>query len=653
MPSPNAISPAARPIREAPRDPFHLSPEFKTESRGFGATSLILWGFVLLGGFFAVSAFSGDFANMRAYGVDENGLNTIFSLSDNEILFFVVLLLLIPASVFWAAALGPTWGARAVSTLATWTAEERGRRGLLIGTTVFAGAAITAVALLVLHQTPVTDDENVYLFQSRILATGQLTLPSLDGDDRIFEDNVFLVNNGRIFGQYPFGQSLFLLPGALLGYPRLMPLLAALATLWGLYLLGGELFDRRTGLLAAFLAAVSPMFWCMSATLLSHPTTLFALTWFAYFTARAVKSKTIIDGVAACLFFGLAFYVRSATTLVMAFPTALLLAGAYFVDLRRRGADGGEIGGRVGIAVGRRYRAVTAMAVVMAAVLGSYLAFNWIVNGSPWITNYHAVWLGKLPYDKPFGFDRGAWKIVHTPEAGFQNLLNNFLKLNVWALGWPISFAPMVALFASRRFRWVDLWLAFPILFTFAVYIFYFWPGVSDAGPVLYYELLLPMALLSARGVFAVVDWWKARRPADAAAGITAVFVAASIFFAAASSTQTFLRALSGVTERVLEPETMVAERGIDAGVVFVDYYVKGDFQDSWVAGRPDTSPRLGDRLHWVLNYGPERDRAFMERHFPGQPAHVLWWTEEGDPRLVSLDDYDESYVVRNYPDAR
>ncbi len=640
-------------IRQAKADPFTLAEHYQSGSRGFGVVSLVVWGIVLVGGFFFVNRFAGDFANMREYGPDETGINAVFSLSKNEQLFMATTLLMLPAAVFLTLGLAGSLGMRLVTRLRAWSRDETAVRRALIGLVVFAGISIALIGALVLHNTPITDDENVYEFQARIFASGRLALPSLPGDDRMFDDNIFLVNNGRIYGQYPFGHSFFLLPGTLVGYSRVMTLIAALFTLFGVFRLGRELFDTPTALLAVFLMAVSPMFLSMSATILSHPSTLLFLTWFAYFTVRAIRTERTRDAVLAAVFFGLAFHVRSATVLVLALPTALVLAGAHVIRIRRRDDAGGGIRGRVEWVLGRAWKRVVIVGAVMGVVLGSYLLLNWLANGSPFLTNYHAVWLGKLPYDSPFGFDKGAWNIVHTPTLGFENLLNNFLRLNIWLLGWPIGFLPVIALFALRRFRGIDLWLAGPIVLNFIVFFFYFWPGVSDTGPVLYYELLLPLSLLGARGVLAASDWLAERYDGDEGRSYVAAFVAVCTLLAVASTTQTFLRALMRVSERVNEPYELLADRGIDEGVVFTDYYLKGDFQDSWVAGRKDTNPLLGDRLHFMLNYGPERDKEFLARNFPGQKGHVLWWTPEGDPRIVALDDYTETYVVRNYPDSR
>ena len=98
----------------------------------------------------------------------------------------------------------------------------------------------------------------------------------------------FIINLvGKRFGKYTPGYPLVLAAGVLLGQPWLVNALAAAATVAGVYLLGRDLFDRDTGLLAAALGAVSPMFVVLSGTLLPHTTTLAALTLFAWAFVRA------------------------------------------------------------------------------------------------------------------------------------------------------------------------------------------------------------------------------------------------------------------------------------------------------------------------------------------------------------------------------
>ncbi|MCZ7585686.1 MAG: hypothetical protein M5R36_21455 [Deltaproteobacteria bacterium] len=187
---------------------------------------------------------------------------------------------------------------------------------------------------------------------------------------------------------------------------------------------------------------------------------------------------------------------------------------------------------------------IATLAGILGGAIGLYLFINWALNGSPFLTNYHAVWIGNTPHETPFGFGRGFWNIYHTPEAGLKNMGNNFLRLNVWLLGWPVGFL-FVAVRMIRRGSTAADWILFSsLVLSFAMYFFFFWPGISETGPVLYYELVVPLILLTARGLFAAIEWMAVAVDRERAVRRVGTFVAIAVFLAAISTTQTYLRAL-------------------------------------------------------------------------------------------------------------
>ncbi|MBZ0271777.1 glycosyltransferase family 39 protein [bacterium] len=628
-------------------DPFYLAPEEDlARAKPFSPFFLLFWSFALIGGYFLIDTFAGGFADMRKYGWDDEGRNWILTLTREERMFMSALLLLLPAAFMLTLATARRAGPAILSLGRRLVADDKHARRFAIAAAGIATAASIAVAFFVLDRTPITDDENVYVFQARILASGRLTLPSLPPEDRLFGDNIFLVNEGTVYGQYPFGHSIFLLPGIFAGLPHLMNLLAAFLTVIGVFVLARDLYDRATALVATVLLVTSPMFLMTSATLLAHSSTLLFLTWFGVFALRTARGGGWRDTALTAICFGAMFHIRSTTAILLAGPAALILAASMFARVERNGRP------RIRLAARRNAKRIVVLAAILAVFAAGYLLLNDRVNGSPLRTNYHAVWEGNTPHDGPFGFERGAWNIYHTPRAGLRNLINNFARLNVWLFGWPIS---LLALFVwlvrpgKKAFEWL---LFLPLPMTFAVYVFFFWPGVAETGPVLYYELLAPLVILSARGIFAARDWIAKSYAGIAPAEHTATFVAFAVLLAFATTTQTELRALVKTVEPINEPYELIRDRGIEAGIVFTDFYIKSDAQDSWVAGHRNTSPLLGDDLNFFLNLGAKRNRAFREKHFPNEPAWVMWWTPDG-PRLVPLDDYDEDGITRNFPEMR
>ncbi|NLH48374.1 MAG: glycosyltransferase family 39 protein [Myxococcales bacterium] len=600
---------------------------------------------VLLGiGFAMLSILSGGFANMHEYGWSDAGENRVLLISKNEMIFAVGLLAMLPLVVFLVIG-AEHWLAGPLGRLVEKLAQPRRRRLVVVAAMMVAGALLFGAAKWVLDYQPVTDDENVYLFQSRILAAGQLALPSLPDveplRDRIFEDNIFLVNNGKIFGQYPVGQSIALLPGYLAGWPHLMPLVFAVFSILGLYLLGSRLYGPKGGLLAAVLLAISPTFLATSATLLSHSTTLCCLIWFFYFAHRTWKETGWVHALLAGFFFLVCFQVRSATTLLAAGPVGIALAVFLLRDIKRQ------------------WLKILLLALLVGLTIGISLYFNYQINGDYFKTNYHAAWgEGRTPFKHPFGFGKGAWHMVHSPAQGFWSAWDNLLRLNWWLLGWPISLLFVIAWLLRRDKKSLE-WLGFStVLLTFFAYYFYFWPGVSDTGPVLYYELLAVLILLTVSGIEAAPRLLLAWMPRQVAARRVMLFIVFSCLAAFFTFHQYNARALHRVAENVAQLEKALEDFGVpDRAVIFTNYYLKNttdkNYQDSWVVGRPMTSRLLGDKQLFYVNYGRTRDEEFAAKYHPGLPAYVVTWNQSGRPEVVRLEDYQVALFPDNFPDSR
>jgi len=623
---------------------FTFAPFADNQPRRRAGLMWVQWSVLLVLGFTLLAVLVGDFANMHEYGWTEDGQNRALLISKNEKIFALGLCAMLPLVLFLISGLEKRLGPVA-ERLRTWALAPRRPALLLTIMSVFTALAIVAIGRWALEEQPITDDENVYLLQSRIFAAGHLTLPSLPDEeplrDRIFEDNIFLVNNGKIFGQYPFGQSFILLPGLLVGWARLMPLLLALAGIVGLFLLGRRLYGTAGGLLAALLLTVSPTFLTTSATLLSHPATLCFIIWFSYFAHRTWKEKSWLDAAAAGLFFLLAFQVRSATTLLAAGPIGLALAWTLLRDWRRQ------------------WPSIMILTVMIGLTLGVSFFFNDQVNDSIMKTNYHAAWgEGKTPFRHPFGFGKGAWHMVHTPALGFWSTVNNLWRVNWWLLGWPISLLFVLAWLLRRDKQPVE-WLAFAGLpLTCFAYFFYFWPGISDTGPVLYYELSAALILLTVSGILAAPRLLLAWMPRREAGRRVTLFVAFSIILAFFSFHQFQIRALNRVAANVGQLDQALREGGVpEQAVIFTNYYLKNtedmNWQDSWVVGRPPTSRLLEDRRLFYVNYGRDRNRDFLAKHHPDLPAFVATWSEKGVPEVVALEDYTAASAPENFPSSR
>ena len=616
-------------------EPFYYVDDKEAQKRPFPPTFWLQWGLLFLVGFYFIGLFLNGFSPLRSYGIDEaTGQNQIFIVSDNEKLFYAALLVLLPCAVLLTLFAERYLKNGVIDRLRALT-EPKNARKIVAGLMVLSALLILFITTSVLQQTPISDDENVYLFQTRIMSHGSLTLNSKPGDDALFEDNIFLVNNDKVYGQYPFGHSAVLLIGYLLGYPYLTQLLFAVMTVLGAYLLGKELYGVSEGLLISGLVALSPSFLMTSSTLLSHTNTLFFLTWFGYFALKTVRSESkLVYPILAGLTFGAAFHIRGATTLLIGMPAALLLA----VTLLRHPKQ--------------NLVKIIACGSTVAALVGLFLFLNWKVNGDPFHTNYHAAWIGKTQFDSPFGFGKGAWRIMHTPTQGLWNAVNNFIKLDAWVFGWPIGFLFVIVWAIRKDRRLFDFLALIPILLTFVAYFFYFWPGISDTGPVLYFELLLPVAILTARGILKAPGLLTRFMDLAMAQKRVAFFVAFSMILALVTFHYYNLKALGELPSKVNEPYDSVAVPADEKALIFTDYYFRETGQTSWVAGHKNTHPELGDNHIFVLDFGRTKDEAFAEKYYPDYKAYVFHY-RNGKPVTMPLSEYEVKNYLKNYPDSR
>jgi 4-amino-4-deoxy-L-arabinose transferase-like glycosyltransferase len=306
---------------------------------------------------------------------------------------------------------------------------------LLLCLGVFALAG--AVAWGVFEAMPHIEDEHANLFQAEIFAAGRATVGVPREPDSFFIPFVINTGEGKRFGKYPPGYPLLLALGAAIGQPWLVNALAAALGTLGVYLLGRDLFDRDTGLLAAALGAVSPMFVLLSGTLLAHTTSIAALVLFAWAFVRARQpgeASPVLFALGGGVLLGWAAIIRPWTALAVALPFALL--GMWDVARSR----------------GRVLRIYLVLALGAALVCSLQLVFNLATTGSP-LTNTYRMWWS---YDTiGFGPGHGRDAAGHTLAKGWSNLKLDLAELSGGLFGWPEPFhVPLTFLPVALGLLW-------------------------------------------------------------------------------------------------------------------------------------------------------------------------------------------------------
>jgi hypothetical protein len=358
-----------------------------------------------------------------------------------------------------------------------------GALGWGLAVVVLTGVLVLWLQLFVFRGDTITTDENSYLFQARIFAAGRLWVPAPAERNLVqFQLSMINMTDDRFFSRYFFGHPLALVPGVVVGYPLLVPLLMALGSTLLAGAIGRTLYDEPTARVATLLLALSPFFLAMHATLLAHTTCLLALGVFMLGTAKAMTSTWLGWGVLAGAGLGYAFNTRPFTTVLIAWP---FLAWGVLRGARTRST----VLLQQGLCLG-------AMASVF---LGAYFLYNHLLTGS-WAVSPYVLYNSseRLGFVHVRVLD---WQ--HTPAAGWNHLRDNLERLNRWWLGFTGSFAILAGLIVGR-WRVADLVLLLSAASLAGGHFFFYFPGVSTVGPVYYFEAVLALGLLGARALRAV-----------------------------------------------------------------------------------------------------------------------------------------------------
>lgn len=480
-------------------------------------------------------------------------------------------------------------------------------RVFVVGLLIAGAGLVLAVGHLILHNQPITDDERVYLFQADLLSRGRLFLDSQPL--REFFDNVSIINNGKWYGKYPPGHPLLLVPGVIAGWPRLVPAALAAINLLLVYRLAGFYFTRRLARVAALLLLVSPFFLFTGATLLSHTSCLTMLLLFAYGVHRSLAggSMALVAGLGA----GMAFLIRPYTGLMIGLP----IAAAWLLTLRRRGQSL------------KPWLTALGVASLFLVIL---LGVNQALTGNPLKTGYAEI---QGSQSRVLGFGESLpGQPEHTPLAGLMNIFLTVVRLNFWSMGWPISWLfVLAALLFCRQRELAPLWA---ILIATAIgSVFYFSLGVSDTGPVKYYEILPVLVLLTVAGARSLHER-IGRGGRSGLAALTPALVVALTLVSWGCFGRVQAIELHRLTDRIQKPYQKIEVMAADQKLLIFTGTMRRKPFDSWVSSPPNNVPEPDQQVLFLRDRGAG-NRVIIER------------MADRVPYLLALDDDRQFQLTR------
>ena len=505
-----------------------------------------------------------------------------------------------------------------------------------------AGIAVFLIAVFVFPYHSVNHDEGVYLMQASMLLEGQLTLAGGELAD-VFRPWFFIEDGGELYAKYnPVPPAMFAVSMALFGEPRVTLAVVAAGNAVLVAILGSMVADRRVGLLAGGLFAISPMTLFTSSVFLPYaPTTLLNLL-FAVTYLHGVRTGSLRAAAAAGIAVGLAAFSRPYTAILFAAP--FILHAVWTVARSLRAADRSLLqqarllGSRTGVrSLPNAVQRNLLTGIGGSAFVGLTLAYNAVLTGAPLTFPYQAF----APLDGPgFGFrEILGHEVVYTLDLALESnrYALQFLGTRWFAGGVIGTLAAVVGLFvAARWWRARDReWGSTAGLLLAGLFLSVplgnipFWgthnmlaeldnPAnglVSHFGPFYYFDLLVPLSIFAALGLVAGWRWLRHGDAFDRLVAATSPTTArrVAVVFALVAAL-----AVGGVTAQA-------AAEPLERNTAYTDKYE--------TVYEPIESADFENALVFIPDpYGPWQNHPFQSlRNDPGFDGEVVY-ARDRDP---------------------
>lgn len=416
-----------------------------------------------------------------------------------EILFSSFLVLVnLGNAILIAWTIPESWASGQLSALFTPTREDgfskAGKRKSIIDGILFAGISWTFLttaflSFFVYQRHPHIPDEVIYLYQARYFAEARLTTPAYPVPEAF---SLYLVPylDRQWYSPFPPGWPAILSLGVKTGgYWLINPFLAALCIFMA-FILTQKLYDTPTARWLVLLMCCSPWFIFMGMNLMSHMFMLAATLAACLGITLARDSQKWGWASLAGLATGVVAFIRPLDGMVL-----FLLLGLWALGL----------GGK------RLHTASVLMyGVGMSLMVGILLVYNMEITGDfltfP-LNKYYQDYFGPNVYAFGFGADRGLnWAIDPYPGySPIEALINaglNAFSVNTELLGWAFGSLLFGLLFLmNAKFLKNDLILIVFILSVIASYSMFWFSGGPDFGARYWFLIIVPLLILSIRGI--------------------------------------------------------------------------------------------------------------------------------------------------------
>lgn len=452
---------------------------------------------------------------------------------------------------------------------------------------------------------PLVEDEYSYVLQSRIFASGHWTAPSPPIPEFFQQAHVLTIP--AVASKYPPGHALLMSLGALLGAPALVPLLLSGLTGALLFLLVRRVANDWVALLAWILWLGAPISLRFRAAYYSEVTSsaMWMLAWWALLEWRQNRRTGWLLALAAAIGWGA--ITRPLSMLAFAVPVGIVVVR----DVVRHHAW-------------RDFALATALGTLILGIIPLWSAKttgDWRVTPQALYTHDY------LPYDKPgFGVDSTppARKLLPVNQVTYVGFYNEHVKHTVANL--PKTAYERLRALAREDWRGIRVVLApfallglfsmsaevgFALACAVALFVGYLSYGHWALWTLYYFEAMPVLAVLTALGIWRVIEWTRARlatrTPSSKHITRLAFAAATGLLVIAGYDLRYGRQQRQSAAAYDVGIRELVAKLPIPSAVIFV-HYAQRPPHTNFVAN----SPALSTEPVWIVNDLGDRDRDLM-----------------------------------------
>lgn len=348
------------------------------------------------------------------------------------------------------------------------------------------------IANAVFLRSPITTDEQSYLFQAHLFAQGALKYEAPAFIQPFRYPMIILDHSAGWFSRYPPGHALWLTLGIWCGSVYGIVALAAAAgmalTLTAVRTMGGSILAAGCALL------FSPFFLFNFGTLMSHTTGFMAAAGMILGYVLWQKTGRNLWAVFSGLAWAWLVLNRTYTALLIAVPFAIDALWHLWMRRTERAYWWGTV-----LFAGSACSGIFAL-----------LVYNYLTLGDP----FHMTYLYYDPSDQ-LGF---GWRhnhpvfpapqpVEHSLQKGIADLRHNLHLLDDWLFGFNGSLIVWVLLTAVGWTRRWSLLLSSSALSVAGGYILFWYPGWNETGPNYYLEALPALIITASLGASSLFRW--------------------------------------------------------------------------------------------------------------------------------------------------